>query len=379
LYASLLEDGDVVLTAENLPKNSISIQFLYRNLNNGINQKFENLNKLIVLNDSENNPKVQTFIKHLISFCTYEFSAKINFKDGLSKNLGNFSFFYVNKNILNLKEKAIRVYELLRENDISFKINTIFDDQKIDIISEVLEKNKNSDSFSSELKEKRGDRKNIHFFEIIRTEIESWKHDNLGIVSDEVFSDKKMSEKTGIVPADPNKDYLYKASLLSANPESVFFDLNLEKTNKKTKKMYLYKPFKFVNNFTKATGTTPTSNKNFDLFKTGIETQVFVKSQTTTISSIKNIVSELENKKRVKISIFSEGNLKNFDHFALFKSINGEKFQVASLHNQWSNNVFFFYDLLNSDIGDVVFSILPVYWDFSLDAELFSNSIFVEN
>ena len=73
-----------------------------------------------------------------------------------------------------------------------------------------------------------------------------------------------------------------------------------------------------------------------------------------------------------------DGNLEKIDHFIITLTRLGVKSVIGGSHNISDSNSFVFYDILtDGEVGEVYYSLIPVYFDYSLGQEISSNNIII--
>lgn len=365
--------GFVTLSAKGLSDKSLSVQFLVKD---GSKKRgvFENAGGLIILSQNEKTSgSCQIDFGPLKHDRIYEFSCKINYKNGITKNHGQSIFHFFDKRIIPQKETVELVNPSFVNDDFTFNFNIKNKEGNIDLTKKILSNVGDLTEFQEEIKNQKGELKSATAFRVARVNLRTGIKEDLGITADTKFSDKEMSMKSGVSAATKNDSFRYELSVLSAQPETLFSQYRKEIKDDRESKIYQYSPAKWMNNKSLIRGTIPAkTNNNLQESKSGVVliTEIIGEKQISSLKEVK--VDYKTDYAEIKFTV--NGSFNDFDHFVISKIINEEKIMIDSIHSQFSNEGSYLYYFSDDDIGEISFSILGIGNDYNKKGEVFSSS-----
>jgi len=150
-------------------------------------------------------------------------------------------------------------------------------------------------------------------------------------------------------------------------------------------KTYQYYPYFSRHPFTLKNGTLVTQNtlkeqhaeSDYSFGPSG-EIIEYIADFSKNLPVIKEVKATNLNKTLNILNWAVDGNLEKIDHFIVSLVHLGIKSIVGSTHNISDSNSFNFYDILTEgESGEVYYTIMPVYFDYSLGQEISSNTIII--
>jgi hypothetical protein len=372
-----LEKNKIEVGALNIPEDARTIQFFSKNIT-----RRERSSSAIspVFQISGLKGDARTFSEKISapkSDHKVEITCKLTYKTGISSIKGPCYFSnYIGKG--EESETTAIKSSRVEDGDILIEIDTKRKEKGLDLAKEALRSREDLSFFSGEVEESKRALSNLVAFKVDRINTRTGVKEGLGVTVDTIISDAALSSVAGVPPADPNGDYSYEISVLSAPPETVLKKENYERTDKETSKIWRDNPPKFKNRSAIQFGTIPRDTTlNFERSYTGIVHEVSVQGRSRG-GSIKNLRVERIQSDFIKVQFDIEGNLDVFDHFVLKKIVNGDEVFVESIHSQGGGSPLFFYRLNSTDLGSIIFSVTSVKNDYTIESEILSNELIIE-
>jgi hypothetical protein len=205
----------------------------------------------------------------------------------------------------------------------------------------------------------------------------------LGVVSNrEKFIDSERSPAFLAKKVVAGNEYQYVLNPLLRDPASI---LEGEKNivDIETKKSYNFDPVKQLHPIKLKKGTSvsksylESSGKDEAIYgRIGSSYSVDV-SYKLASSRILNFEATRANTKKVYLKWSVQGNEENFDHFIILKQIENVRTTIGKSHSL-SKNLFYVYELSQSDVGNIKFVLIPIHDDYSVGDVIYSNNLLIE-
>jgi hypothetical protein len=356
----------------NFSNDVLALQFFIKNLTTK-QQKSVPLGERINLTQEQiNSENYSTLFDEPRTDNFYEISCKVFYRTGLSSIKGPFIFSLFLSSEEN-KEQIV-VSQTSVSNSIQFEINVFQKESQTDFVKSEIFKRKEEDLFVNELKAEKQNLKNIFYFQVRRFNLKTGIVEFLGETNETKFLESDLAKKSGLVPASEFDRFEYSFSMISSPPDTFFPNTKKEVVDPLTSKRYFENTSKFKSRLNLLKGLISSNSKNFSgnvFYLTSENSRERGKFDSISIKRLNSY------NRVVKIDFSVKGDPSYFDHFVLTKIINDDKVQICSFHSQFSENMSFFYELQNEDIGKISFSIISIKNDFEIDQEAISNEIFI--
>jgi len=314
----------------------------------------------------------------------YEYNVKLIKKDGTVVNT-NSNLVVQNKEIQTniLSSEIINASNTVISNtlNVEFEIKTVLEQKNITLVVENFKLlgiyDLYKDLFDST------DISTSFVYRVIRTNLQTGQEEDFGILSSNKFNDSTLRNRTNIKELESGYSYKYKIFTYFRTPFTLLPKLQLEETYRNL--TYSFYPYLSRHPFVLKYGTLVSENtlkekhseSDYSFGPTGAVIE-YDADFTKTLPSIKEVKAVNLNKTMNILTWSVDGNLEKIDHFIITLTRFGIKSVVGSSHNISDSNSFIFYDvLLDGEAGEVFYSVLPVYFDYSLGQEISSNNIII--
>lgn len=199
-----------------------------------------------------------------------------------------------------------------------------------------------------------------------------------------LFEDNPQSRKKfGILPLELFTNYTYEIRVAVLNPIVLLRDY--VKTSTVTvgnsTRIYYYRPYKWLQNSVKKSGTLPASDsegnplvdEDAESLNVGVAARYDTAGQSKLLAEVVDLSVERIEVDTARISWSLQGEKSDYDHFVVVKDVNGNKKILGTYHNE-----SFIDNLSFEDSGTIFYYVTPVLSDFTVGTTAISNSLLVE-
>lgn len=220
-------------------------------------------------------------------------------------------------------------------------------------------------------------------YRVIRTNVQTGQEEDFGILLNNKFNDSVLRDRVNIKELESGYSYKYKIYTYFRIPFTLLPKLQLEQTYRNM--TYSFYPYLSRHPFVLKEGTLVTENSlkeqhsenDYSFGPTGTVIE-YNADFTKILPTIKEVKAVNLNKSMNMLTWNVDGNLEKIDHFIITMTRLGVKTVIGSSHNVSDSNSFTFYDILSDgESGEVYYSLIPVYFDYSLGQEISSNNIII--
>jgi len=264
--------------------------------------------------------------------------------------------------------------------NVEFDLSTTVEKNKTNLVIDVFKQQGVYDLFKDNIKSTDLNVSFVH--RILRTNNQTGDEADFGIVLDSKFNDSVLGKKLGITPIEAGYKYTYKVFTYFRTPSTLIPNLEVNVNNSKTE--YTYLPYYSRHPYSLKYGTIVTENSIKEQhaetdFSFGPSSEIIqVEADFTNIlPSIKETLTLAINENENLISWIVDGNTDKIDHFIILLNQLGNKKICGAAHAVSDSNRFEYLDILNKEKGQVSYSIIPVYFDYSLGQEIITNTIII--
>jgi len=199
------------------------------------------------------------------------------------------------------------------------------------------------------------------------------------------FVDNTLTQKVySISPIVPNTSYMYEVRTFIRDPSTLLKEVFIKKSTKVDSfvKNYFFKPYKWRQPFTLKNGTIFPFTDGGDLNGSKLilddgevgTTATVTLPAFSTSGSIFNVRAERLDAKKLRISWDLQQLPNNYDHFLVVKEVDRKREIVAAVCTK-----DMIYSLKKTDVGTVIFYVVPVLNDFTvLSAVRINQSIVID-
>ena len=219
-----------------------------------------------------------------------------------------------------------------------------------------------------------------------RTDLTTGKVEDFGVIVDNTFSDQKYGDDNRVSPLNPNHDYEYKIRTLLRSPRTI---LPRERdVITPLGKKYCFSPRKFLNPKILEKGTISEEEINaeeeFELGDLGNQVVLTFAAPEENPEIIGGIATHIgrviKGQKANQVKWQISGDKSKIDSFIIGVERLGVQTIAGVVHNVSETATFKFIDELDEgEIGTLVYTITPVYRDYSSGKSFRTNQVIVRN
>ena len=374
----LTKNSVTISVTNNGLSDVIAARLLYRDVT--IKEKnFSISNSLVTFNGNSNG---SFFLENLRSHHVYEFTTKLLFKSGIEL-ISNYSSFL--EYVPCTSDISFSVSDISTLSaDVNFVINATIPQDQVGLLSSMLSQTVATYDLSSFSKRAAPLDKFIAF-NVMRYNISNGDVDNLGLVANNTrFVDSELSLRSSSPQLTQGHSYKYIVYPLVRDPSEIMVE-SVDVTDPETRKAYKLNPRKHRHPLTLIKGSIVSKDfldrdpKNDMLYGSlGISTQVNVEIPKVS-TTIQSFFASYLDKNKIILSWSTKSNItntSNIDHFIIFKEIDGIKSIIGKSHS-FNDDLSYVYETSKHDIGNVRFSLLPIYMDYSSGTTFSSNYLLI--
>src|SRR3990167_7897929 len=221
---------------------------------------------------------------------------------------------------------------------------------------------------------------------IERTDLTTGKVEDFGVIVDDTFSDQKYGDDNRVSPLNPNHDYEYKIRTLLRSPRTI---LPRERdVITPLGKKYCFSPRKFLNPKILEKGTISEEEINaeeeFELGDLGNQVVLTFAAPEENPEIIGGIATHIgrviKGQKANQVKWQISGDKSKIDSFIIGVERLGVQTIAGVVHNVSETATFKFIDELDEgEIGTLVYTITPIYRDYSSGKSFRTNQVIVRN
>lgn len=349
--------------------------------------------QMILLNKSV--PEIEFFDYEVKDGHIYEYKCMLVYANGKIEESKISEIHRFKKEKVDAERVSVDLGELQVYSDddnsltIVFNISGALTSPGIDMVVDALSSAGIDSDFIDEINSNKENYSSVLAYSILRQDEISGKTEDMGISLGGIFSDDPQTrESRGVSDLMPGRSYRYIVRAILRSPETLLLNSAFQSLDIETSKTFTKLVSKYYNPYTLSSGTLPstaavngynTSSKisSRDVFSQGLigvekSIDAVIPSQVCKVLSA--TCSRTADDKNV-ISWLTTGNLDEVDHFLIMASYQGVKSTIAAVHNLSDSGEYSVVDLeLSDEVGEVSYSVLPVYSNYSYGSEVFANT-----
>jgi len=317
----------------------------------------------------------------------YEYIVELIYNDGTLLRAGSQFIEYIPQanNIADVDISDLLVNYDIDRPDVSFKLSTKITDTNLDQIKSLLEKQGILDYFKNDIGNERESFKKLIAYNVSRTNLTLGVRENFGTVVDESFSDSQFRKINSVSALDSKYQYKYEVSVLLRAPETMLKEFVKTSKDKASGKEYSFKPSKYLHPAALLEGTigeaaihsARNGKDDFSFGEIGSFTSVIVNFEKQK-HYVTDVAANRFNR-HVNIVTWTFSGANNLiDHFLVNLVENNVKTPVGKCNaNEFGKTYQFIHEISDADQGDYVYSITPVFSDYSVGDQSSSNRVIV--
>jgi hypothetical protein len=227
-------------------------------------------------------------------------------------------------------------------------------------------------------------------FLVDRTNLDTGEIERMGVFEPGTFIDNpSKGEERGTTTLRDGHTYKYEITALRRDPFTLLYGTQVEEQSEATLRRFTRDVRKFLNPLTLKNATLPSTqamakiidNPNFSIDNefldgnTGVVKYVVVEMPATA-ATISSVIAKPTPDGSNLIGWTLEGNPFSVDHFVVFSKIAGVKAPIGTVIAGGGSNYFTLVDDKTSGIvGTKIYTVLPIFADFSAGIESSSASV----
>lgn len=380
-----IQSDGISLEVRDIPPGVCLISIYKKNIGNY--QKLrEIVAKPVLVSNQENQSPVFIFDSLVKNGKIYEYECELLFEDGLKIVSGNKLCVKYQPAIANIVKTTITTPEVTQKGnqfDVTFKISSILTLTDMDQVKKTLTQQNLLFFFEEDIFSEKEKLQNILAWGVTRTNLTTGDVENLGITTEEFFSDQALGNIAGASPIQSGFEYRYSVTTFLRNTDTTLQEAT--RTITFQNKSYTYKPAKWRHPITLANGTLVSEQSLKKNYAQSMFTFGSVGDITNTQVSVANILPSVSDARSQKLGKNStlvswkiQGSVTKIDHFIITMEMLGMKTVVGKCHNITESNYFQFVDKLdNGEHGNIKYTIVPVFYDFTRGTEMVTNEVVV--
>jgi hypothetical protein len=386
LTSHVVDEG-LQLEARHIPPETVSIQFLQRDLTI-FEKDFTSISEPILVEDSIRRADHVSYIAaNVQANHVYEFACRIYQSTGVQTITGN---EIIEHNLPEPGKIDVTVRDIIVSHDdepnVSFTVDVNILDSNVDQIKSLLEKQGIKTYFEGDIAKQRDQLKSLLAYSIHRIDLNTGIREDLGVITQQSFNDKNVRRIYSASSLKYGHKYRYQITPLARTTETLFDAFKKTSLDPVTKKAYTFEPSKFLHPVTKKTGMVVTAaglatkfSKNaFEHGAVGATHNVEITLDQSP-SVVADPIAEKVNRFYNSISWKLQGELSNVDHFIIMKEFHGLRILLGTAHSSFQHgHCQWLHKLSSSDRGEIKYVIVPVLNDYKHGTQVVSNSLVIE-
>jgi hypothetical protein len=215
----VIVDGAVLLEARNLPPTAVSLQFMQRNRTTH-EEEFTPIGTPLLIDETTRYADyLSTLTFNVLEGNVYEFTTKVIHRTGLDEMLESEIIEYIPKQAGRVDIRATNVIVSHEgEPNVTFDVSIKVVDNNIDAIKDILERQGIKVYFEDDIARQREQLKNMLVYSVHRVNETTGERENLGVVTQDKFSDKEIRKKVAAKSLKYGQKYRYIISALARAP-----------------------------------------------------------------------------------------------------------------------------------------------------------------
>lgn len=387
INAKNVEKG-IELEVNNIPSDCISIEVLSRNKSN-FQKTWSSVSGMILIDDQVRSSD-HIIVQHndLTKGKIYEHTVRILYKNGLTElssvnSVLEYQPLIIGKVDIQISDLIVDSNE--NQPNVTFNLTSVLIDSDIDIVNRLLNKQEIQQFFSENIKTEREFLQKLIAHNVQRVNISTGEREDFGVITTDFFNDDLLRKNLAIKPLNYDFKYRYEVSTLIRSPETLFKEFEKVKTDQQTKKIYQFKPSKFLHPIALNKGTIVTdkglqTNYSKDQFSHGHIGAM--ESFNITFDRTKpRIIKQTASRFNSKLNIITwklEGRASDVDHFLIVKNVHGVRTIIGKSHSEFEyGNCRYIHPVSSLDEGELNYIITPIYNDYSIGEEKSTNMVVV--
>lgn len=384
-----MDSSGITVSVSNIPPGAIAIELIRLNKTN-FQKTYDRVGDNVIQITDISNASISFLDNTVSKYKIYEYKVRVFYKNGTTQIATNellIDYDPVTNNIVDVTVDSPQTVNTDSGGlDITFNITKSIIQTDTNTIKSFLESQGFIGEFQNEILANREKLGNLFAVSVKRFNITTGELEDFGIIDSSAFSDSKYGQPKGVKPVMPGYDYRYVLTTYARDPETLFATSERTVvTSVSSDRSYVLKPQKWLHPVTLQDGnlvteTTLQRNHAYTTFSFGA-----VVDMTEVNVSLSDILPSIYDSKATQIARNKalvewkvQGNVLKVDHFIIVLESIGIKTIVGKCHNLSNSNYFQFVDeFTNGEMGEMTYSVTPVFFDYSRGSAVKTNSIII--
>lgn len=272
-----------------------------------------------------------------------------------------------------ISNPVVGTYQSLK--NITFNINYSISENNFELIKKLMTEQNLLSEYQVNIIANKERLTTLLSYSVTRVNLTTGEIEEFGTIPSLQFNDRLYGLSRNVKNLNESNEYVYKVTTYVRQPETLMPNLvrTVSTTIGARTASYQLRPFKWYQPITLNQGSIVTEGSLATNYSQNQLSQGAVVDITETpkisLSNPLPTVSSVNATKNSDNSILIEwrvaGDLNKIDHFIIKLNIYGMESIVGNVHNVSTNNTFKFIDLLtNGESGPLIYSIVPIYYDY---------------
>lgn len=320
----------------------------------------------------------------------YEYAVRLYYVNGRQEEpVGSTlqKFVRLTERSVNIDFSNLEVNRTVTTVDVSFDISTKIEEKHLDVVKAALERQGLNDLFSDALEDERDGLQPLIVHAVRRIDLTTGREEDFRVFTGTRFSDREEGKKLFVRPLQPGRTYRYLATTLLRAPETMFSKLRKVGIDPSSGREYTYTPSisrhpMALNRGTIVTDESAARNHSGSPFEFGrIANESFIDINVPApLPAVSAVSAEIRNPDFNRIRWTIDGPSDQIDHFIISKEAYGSKSVVGVSHAVAAGKSYeFFADVDLDDVGEMTYTVTPVYNDYAAGAPKVSNGLVIED
>ena len=383
LTYTMLSDG-IKLEVNDVPEEIMLISFLRKDLTL-FEQSATKIDSYLEINDKT--ASVYYVIDNAVkSGHLYEYNCSFLYRDGTTRESDNFIIAEFIKKTSNKSANTTASPAEINKTgqfiDIQFTLQTQFSQEKHDTIKTALKQQNLLPYYNTVFEDNKQQLQDVAAYRVIRTNLTTGDLDDFGVINSNQFSDLNCGAIKNISPLEDGCDYRYTVITYIRAPETIL-DVTRDVKKDDGSVLYSFKPAKWLhpNTLFKGNLSSPKTildkhGKDEFMFGDVVSTTIINISFSGSLPYVNEVIAKKINNNVVFVEWQVRGMQSKIDYFTLFATTSEGTVFVGKAHNISINGNYRYIDTIknNKNKGSIIYSVLPIYNDYSYGVAVKANN-----
>lgn len=310
---------------------------------------------------------------------TYEYRAGFVYTDGAEYFAYNNVFVkYIpitgNVATTTISNPIVGTYQSLKT--ITFDVNYSLSENNFELIKKLLTEQNLLSEYGSDVIANKERLTTLLSYSVTRINLTTGEIEDFGTIPSRNFNDRLYGLAKNVKNLSPSNEYVYKITTYVRQPESLMPNLvrTVNTIVGARNVSYTLRPFKWLQPITLRNGTIVSERSLAGNYAENQLSQGAIVDITETpkislfnpLPAITRVNATKNSENSILLEWAINGDLNKIDHFIVKLNVYGMESIVGNVHNVSTNNTFKFIDLLtNGEQGPLIYSIVPIYYDYN--------------